>query len=135
MLLDRDKRIRFLFMEWPILGPDSVRAARAALAAQRQGQYEAFHDSLMATRSIPTSGLIEVVARRLNLDWERLNRDMEDQRVYAALEKTRLLAACLGMGGTPSFVIGNTIVTGRVNTEELLGIVDLQLSNKQRKDK
>jgi len=46
-LLAADANVRVIYREWPILGDDSVIAARAALAAREQGKYEAFHWALM----------------------------------------------------------------------------------------
>src|SRR5437870_9700213 len=48
-LLDQDRKLRFVYKEMPVLGHESVVAAHAALAAQRQGKYEAFHTAMMAT--------------------------------------------------------------------------------------
>jgi S-adenosylmethionine:tRNA ribosyltransferase-isomerase len=77
-----------VYKEFPILGPDSLFAARAALAARLQGRYEAFHRALMAegtlnrTRVIParifakkeTGGKVELLLlrRRDELTWEAL---------------------------------------------------------------
>src|SRR5438445_12320290 len=48
-LLKQDHKLRFVYKEMPVLGPASVTAAHAGLAAQRQGKYEAFHYAMMAT--------------------------------------------------------------------------------------
>src|SRR6202008_4197318 len=47
-LLGQDKKLRFVYKEFPVLGPDSVTAARAALAAHKQGKYDAMHRALRA---------------------------------------------------------------------------------------
>lgn len=49
-ILKEDHKLRFVYKEMPVLGPASVVAAHAALAAQRQGKYEAFHTAMMATK-------------------------------------------------------------------------------------
>ena len=46
-LLEEDEGIRFVYKEWPILGPVSEVASRAALASREQGLYEEFHEALM----------------------------------------------------------------------------------------
>jgi protein-disulfide isomerase len=38
-----DPQLRIVYKEFPILGPNSVYVAKAALAAHRQGRYLAFH--------------------------------------------------------------------------------------------
>jgi protein-disulfide isomerase len=47
-LIARDPELRIVMKEFPILGPDSLLASRAALAAHRQGGYEAMHWALLA---------------------------------------------------------------------------------------
>ena len=47
-LLKADHKLRFVYKEMPVLGAASVAAAHAALAAQRQGKYAAFHTAMMA---------------------------------------------------------------------------------------
>src|ERR1700738_3665643 len=49
-LLKEDPKLRFLYKEMPVLGPQSVTAAHAALAAERKGKYEAFHTALRASK-------------------------------------------------------------------------------------
>uniref|UniRef100_UPI003260D57C DsbA family protein n=1 Tax=Planktomarina sp. TaxID=2024851 RepID=UPI003260D57C len=75
-LLAADKNIRVIYREWPILGDDSVIAARAALAAREQGKYEAFHWALMNGEGRVTEALILKVARDLGMDVAQLEADM-----------------------------------------------------------
>jgi protein-disulfide isomerase len=61
-LVQRDPKLRLVYKELPVLGPASVTAAHAALAAQRQGKYDAFHAAMMAAHgqindSTPTSSI------------------------------------------------------------------------------
>src|ERR1700740_2247184 len=42
-LLDQDRKLRFVYKEFPVLGEQSDIAAHAALAARLQGRYEPFH--------------------------------------------------------------------------------------------
>ena len=42
-LLSTDKRVRVVYREFPVLGPDSENAARVSLAAAKAGKYAAFH--------------------------------------------------------------------------------------------
>ncbi|HVH82006.1 MAG TPA: thioredoxin domain-containing protein, partial [Stellaceae bacterium] len=43
-----DRQLRFVYKEFPVLGPESETAARVALAAKRQGKYDAFHRAMMS---------------------------------------------------------------------------------------
>src|SRR5260370_2859102 len=49
-LLAEDRQLRLVYKEFPVLGPDSLLAARASLAARKQGKYDAIHRALMALK-------------------------------------------------------------------------------------
>ena len=50
-LVKSDPNIRRVYKEWPILGPNSVLASRAAIASRKQGKYLAFHQVMMKANS------------------------------------------------------------------------------------
>lgn len=110
-LVRSDGRIKVLYVNWPILGPDSVTAARAALAARYQGKYEAFHEVLMTTRNVTEATLFEV-AKRVGLDVERLRRDMTRPEIEQTLRANHDLADALTINGTPSFIVGDELIRG-----------------------
>src|SRR3546814_17678122 len=77
---DSDPKLRIVYKEWPILGPNSEFAARAALASRSQGKYFAFHEALMlANGLVDESKVIEVVVVG-GLDGEDLILDMAIER-------------------------------------------------------
>ena len=96
-------------------GPVSVFAARASMAAERQGRYLPFHRALMREPKLTGEKVIEI-AGRTGLDMERLRQDMKDPAIGAYLDETQALARQLGIGGTPAFVVGDTLVPGIVDT-------------------
>ena len=122
-LLDTDGRVRVVWKEYPVLGPVSRFAARAAMAAARQGRYQAFHVSLMGVSGRLSEPAVIERAAAVGLDVERLRRDMDDPAIEAYLEETAQLAAALGIGGTPAFVIGDTLVPGAVDGDRLNAII------------
>jgi protein-disulfide isomerase len=75
--------VRIVYKEWPILGDSSLLAARAALAADKQGKYLAFHRRLMNSRLIPTATYIEEIAVTLGLNQSQLRTDMNSARHHA----------------------------------------------------
>jgi protein-disulfide isomerase len=118
-----DGRIRYIYKEWPILGPVSRVAARAALAAWKQGRYEEFHEALMTYPGQLTEGGVFKTAERLGLDVDRLRKDMESPEIAQSLARTMELAKALGITGTPTFVIGNELVPGAVSLDQLKAFV------------
>lgn len=122
-LLDEDRDIRFVYKEWPILGPVSETAARAALAAWKQGLYLEFHERLMAFAGELDEGGIFSTAADIGLDVDRLRRDMASAEIDEALQRNMALAESLGINGTPAFVIGDTLVPGAVELADLKALV------------
>jgi protein-disulfide isomerase len=122
-LLEQDHKLRFIYKEMPILGPASVVAARAALAAQRQGKYEAFHAAMMGTKGQITEDTIERVAASVGLDVDWLKQDMAAPDIMQALRANVALANALNIHGTPGFIIGNRIVAGALDLDTLKNMI------------
>jgi len=118
-----DPNVRFLFREFPILAPSSLTASRAALAAVRQGRYVALHNALMSTPGHLSDEAIMDIAQRLGLDMNRLRTDMRDPAIDRALSGNLKLAQTLGLTGTPSFVIGDTILRGLASYDKLESLI------------
>jgi protein-disulfide isomerase len=122
-LLQDHKNVRLIFKELPILGPGSHMASRAALAAQKQGAYLAFHRELMSLSKPVTADDIDKAATKLGLDADRLKADMSSAEVQASLAANRQLAEAIAVQSTPSLVVGNELVSGALDAsgfEELI---------------
>jgi protein-disulfide isomerase len=122
-LVKTDPNIRRVYKEWPILGPNSVLASRAAIASRSQGKYLAFHKVLMEATSTYSEAAIMEMAGSVGLDTARLARDMRSPETDAILRNNYILAENLQLNGTPSFVIGNTLLRGGRDLESLRAIV------------
>ena len=122
-LLDEDRELRVVFKELPVLGPDSVRAARAALASRKQGRYVPFHFALMTADDLSLEG-IRAAAEAVGLDADQLEADMAAPEVIKAIEANYALANELGIEGTPAFVIGTQLVPGAVDKARLEQLIE-----------
>jgi protein-disulfide isomerase len=122
-MLHRQKDVRLVMKDLPILGPNSLLASRALLAAQRQGKYAELHDALMKLREEPAEPVLKREAERLGLDWAKLRRDMDDPAVGRRLEANTRLASALRIEGTPALIIGDTLVPGAVDLATLERLV------------
>lgn len=122
-LLRQDPNIRLVLKDLPILGPASLLASRALLAAQKQGKYAEFQDALMRLRGEPTEAALQAEAKRLGLDWPRLRKDMDDPAIERRLQGHLRLAHSLAIQGTPALVIGDQLVPGAVDLATLKQLV------------
>ncbi len=119
-----DSQLRFVYKEFPILGPNSVFAAKAALAAHRQGRYAEFHKALMQARGAADQTSVVRMAAELGLDETRLKADMADPAIQSALDRNLDLARALRIAGTPGFVVGDEILRGATDVGTLRKLVD-----------
>ncbi len=122
-LLAADRDIRVVMVDLPILGPNSVLASRAMLAAARQDRYAALQDALLRLREEPTEPVLRREAERLRLDWPRLRRDMDDAAITRRIQANLVLAERLGIQGTPALVVGEALVPGAVDLPALQALV------------
>jgi protein-disulfide isomerase len=122
-LLKEDGKLRLVLKEFPILGPDSLVAARAALAAQAQGKYEAMHAALLRHRGAYDEAAIARLATDAGLDVARLKTDMAKPEIAAMIDRNKALARELSLNGTPAFIIGDKVVPGAVDLDTLKTLV------------
>ncbi|MTJ83527.1 MAG: DsbA family protein [Telmatospirillum sp.] len=119
-----DGKVRLVMKELPILGPDSVTAARAALAARNQKKYEEFHRALMKLKTPVNEAALMKTAAEVGLNVEKLKKDMEDDKIDTVLKNNIQLAHTLNVTGTPAFIIGDQIVPGAMNQQAFKQMID-----------
>lgn len=113
-LLAEDKGLRVVYRDFPILGPDSVAAARASLAASKSGRFGTFHDALYQAGN-PSTETIAIAGNASGITPEQAR----DPSIDAEIDKNYRLAGQLGATGTPLFVVGNQVINSAVGYEAL----------------
>ncbi|GGC28162.1 DSBA oxidoreductase [Novosphingobium marinum] len=124
-LIAANPDLRVVMREMPILSPESTDAARMALAAARQGKYAAFHDAMFAAGR-PSDATIEAAARAAGLDLARARQDARDPAIEAELAGNLDLGRRIGFNGTPSWIVGDSIMAGAVGVETLSRAIEEQ---------
>ena len=122
-LLSEDKKINFVFVEFPILSQQSYFAAKAALASKKQDLYNKFHLSLMKTKGRVNEEKVFSTAKEIGLDIDQLKTDMNKPEIEQQLVKNREIAKLLNLNGTPAFIIGDIIYPGALNLNNLKKII------------
>jgi protein-disulfide isomerase len=118
-----DPKLRIVYKEWPILGPNSESAARLALASRRQGRYAEFHRALILSDTLVDDSKALAIAATLGLDVSQLKLDAQSPEITAAIERNHKLAQTLRITGTPSFVIGEEVLRGAVEEEVIIRLI------------
>ncbi len=140
--------VRFLFKQNPLpMHPDAPYAAKASIAAGKQGKFWQMHDKLFeANNSRQQDALkqdkVDQMARDLGLDMERYQRDVNAPETAQAIRDDQAQAAKLGANGTPHFFINGARVSGAMPYDSFKVVIDTQLkranaalaSGVQRKD-
>ena len=125
-LVDKDKKVRVILKEFPILSKGSEEASRVALAAKMQGKYWEFHRAMLETQGQANEASALRAAEKLGLDMTRIKRDMASAEVKKEIEDTRKLATKIGIQGTPHFIVGDRVVAGA--PENLPEVLDKHVS-------
>lgn len=126
-LLAEDPNIRLVVKEFPVLGPMSVTASRAAIGVLRdQGPevYKAFSDALIEHQGRLSETIIVALAEDAGVDLTKLDESGSKQEVADIVLANRDLAIKLELTGTPAFVIGNTILRGYGTVDDLRVLVE-----------
>jgi protein-disulfide isomerase len=106
-LVKQDPQLRVVYKELPIFGETSEYAAKAALAAQKQGKYIEFHNALMKDTNALSKDEVLKDAKAIGLNVDQLTKDMNDPTIAAQLKDNYALAKSLELVGTPAFIVGN----------------------------
>ena len=113
-LLQEDKGLRVVYRELPILGDNSVAAARLSLAASKAGRFAKFHDTLWAAGR-PAPETIALASSAAGIP----PQPAKDPAVEAELRRNFQLAGQLGATGTPLFVVGDRVMNSAVAYDTL----------------
>jgi protein-disulfide isomerase len=113
-LVKEDKGLRVVYRELPILGPESVAAARVSLSASKAGKFGAYHDALYAAGR-PSQQTITLAAKAAGVP----AAPMDNAEQEAELKANMAFASQLGATGTPLFVIGDRVINAAVGYDAL----------------
>jgi protein-disulfide isomerase len=111
-LVEKDKQVKLILKEFPILSKGSEEAAKVALAAKIQGKYWEFHRAMQEAQGQTNEAAALRVAEKVGLDMAKVRKDMASADVKKEIDETRALAAKLGIQGTPHFLVGDRVIPG-----------------------
>lgn len=103
-------------------------AARAALAAGRQGRFWQMHDMLFQNQgNLGPQRFIEF-ATELGLNLERFKKDMEDPALYAQIDRDRKEAITANLSGTPTIYINGRLYIDEKTPEKITAYIKDRLA-------
>lgn len=125
-LLERDPNVRLVEKQFPILGPESVAAAKVAMGALALDPetYPAFTDALMGFRGQMSENVALRIAGNLGYDIAELKAAAADPAIEEQINQTYALAQLLGIQGTPTFIVGTEVIRGYLPVDDLQAAVE-----------
>jgi protein-disulfide isomerase len=122
MALQLDPGVTVIYKDWPIFGPISLRAARVALAADRQSIYPQVHRALMRERRMLEPAVLRQAVEGAGGRWGQIEQDLSTHghAIEAVLARTAREAFALNLAGTPAFLIGPSLINGALDRDEFL---------------
>lgn len=122
-LTKADPKVRVVMKELPIFGgPNSVMAAKAAMASIPQGKYWEYHQALMKERQV-TKDNVFTIAEKVGLDVAKLKAEMANPKIEASIKESIALAQTLGIDGTPGFMVDAKINPGYLPLEQITEMI------------
>lgn len=109
------KQARFAYKHFPLesIHPQAMAAAKAAVAAQRQGKFWEMHEILFKNqRALQDDKLVEY-AKALGLDVAKFEADMKSEEVQNQVRDDMRLARMAGVRGTPTIFVNGKLLRNR----------------------
>ena len=91
----------------------AIKAAKAALAADRQGKYWEFHEKLFKNQKNLNDAMVQKIATELGLDMARFNRDRNDPVLQKLIMRDADEARRAGIRGIPAIFINGKRLRAR----------------------
>ncbi|MFB5628907.1 MAG: DsbA family protein [Nitrosarchaeum sp.] len=105
-------KIKLVFKDFPLNGPDSILAAEASYCAQDQEKYWQYHDELYKNWGGERTGWItrdslEQFATTVNLNLNKFNECLDEHKYLEKVNQLHEFGNKIGIDATPSFLIFN----------------------------
>ena len=123
--------VKVVFKHFPIRShPYSEKAARASVAADRQGKFWEFHDKLFDNYKDLSDTKIYEIIRDLKLDRDKFEKDWKNPAVDAKVEADQQEGSKIGVRGTPAVFVNGRRLRKR-NIEGISALIDDELNKLQ----
>lgn len=118
-LLEADKNVKVVFIDMPILGPQSMEASKWSLAAAKQDKYFEYHRAIMNHSGPKDESSLVKLAENIGLDIDQLKTDKDSPEIDTIIQKNLDHAASIGIQGTPGFIIETEVARGYITADQM----------------
>ena len=121
-------QVKWIFKNFPLnFHADSPLAHRALLAAEQQGKFWEMHDLVFTNQSAIKRNDLLLYARRLDLNMERFQGDLDSSALGQFVESDKREGARLNVSGTPTFFINGREYTGAMSVTQFQAIIGREM--------
>jgi protein-disulfide isomerase len=123
---DHEEDVLYVYKHFPLsrIHPEAIPSAKAAWAAQQQGQFWPYHDALFEQQAQLGDELYLEIAQSLELDMEQFERDRTSEAAQAAIDQDMALVRALRLYATPTFVFNDLLLPAGTPLEFFEKIVE-----------
>lgn len=126
---DYPKQLKIVFKQQPLpFHKDARPAAKASLAAHKQGKFWEYHDVLFENMKKLKQEDLEGYAKGLKLNMKKFKKDMADASLEEQVKRDQALAAKIGARGTPTSFVNGYMVRGAQPVAAFKKIIDRELA-------
>jgi protein-disulfide isomerase len=122
-LIASDPKLMVVYRDFPVLSPASTEAAMASLSAATQGGYGKFHNAMFESPGRVSLTRTMGIVKGVGLSEDKVTADLTNATLRAELDRNLALGRALGLTGTPSYIIGDKILSGAVGFDQLKAAV------------
>src|SRR5438477_2217172 len=120
--------VRIVWRNEPLsFHPNALPAAKAAMAAAKQGKFWQMHDLMFANQQQPSDARYEEWAKQIGVDLNRWKKDKESPEIAALITKDSTYGQSVGADGTPSFFINGKFISGAMPFDSFKAVIDEQI--------
>lgn len=121
-MLEKHQDFKVVYRDLPVIDPqNSPELARIGLALRSQNLAASYHWAVMGSKGRVTKEMGLDIAKSVGADISKLNTDLKDPALQAALDENLSWARRLNIQGTPAYIINGRLIPGEISRDELEG--------------
>jgi len=107
--------VKQVFKQFPLvqIHPQAMNAAKASVAAHKQGKFKEMHDILFKNSRKLQPEDLKKYAAEIGLNVAKFEKDMESPEIAKQIDEDMALAQAVGVRGTPTLFVGGKRLMNR----------------------
>lgn len=121
--------VRFIFRQFPLpQHENAIPAAKASLAAQKQGKFWEYHDALFEHQTNLKAEDFMAYAKSVGLDTEKFTQDINMSEIADIVQRDRTDGNALGVRSTPTIFINDIQYAGKYSLQDISAVIESELT-------